>query len=433
MDLRRAFIFVLVVLFWILIGVFGGPVIFLVAPFTWYLWLRKENYEELFIGFIVTLILSDSLEPALIFAGNLKTIYILFLGLLVVSNRSIIGVKFQIFASFLPYLLVALLCLIWSPSMLPGIQKTVSYGLLLFIGPTLANYLYGTRKTFLKSFNYLIGSILLLSLILYFILPEVGSSHGFRMRGIFGNPNGLGLFIIVSFLFYQFTMWQRPSLLSRYERYGLLTLLGLATLYSGSRNALLSILLFYVFEFAFKNFKYLGMIVSIFIVIALNFVTANAVEIIHALSLEEFFRVETLAEGSGRLIAWRFAWENIQESFYLGRGIGFDEYLMRSNAFYLSKLGHEGGVHNTYLIIWLNTGIIGLLLFLGSLIYLFIKASANSLFAFPFLFTVLFSISFEPWLAASLNPYTIVFLITLTGILIPKSVFEISNEEMELS
>ena len=49
------------------------------------------------------------------------------------------------------------------------------------------------------------------------------------------------------------------------------------------------------------------------------------------------------------------------------------------------------------------------------------------------LFTVLFSISFEPWLAASLNPYTIVFLITLTGILIPKSVFENSNEEMELS
>ena len=89
MDLRRAFIFVLVVLFWILIGAFGGPVIFLVAPVTWYLWLRKENYEELFIGFIVTLILSDSLEPALIFAGNLKTIYILFLGLFLSSGLSL--------------------------------------------------------------------------------------------------------------------------------------------------------------------------------------------------------------------------------------------------------------------------------------------------------------------------------------------------------
>ncbi len=431
MDRRNLVSFLIVVLLWVVSGMFLGPVVYGVAVITWFLWLRSDRYIELFIGFLIVLVLSDSLEDNLRFAGTLKTFYILFLGLAVLLKRRVTGIFPKVLIPYAPYLFIAFLCLLWSPALVAGLQKTVSYGLLFFLGPSIAHFLYTERLDFFKIMNYFTGFILVLSFLVFLLLPEVGTSHGGRLRGIFGNPNGLGLFIIVTFLFYQFTMWQDKAILSRFERISLLVLFGAATVLTGSRNALLSILLFYVFEFTFRNFKYLGIVVSVFIIVGLNFLLANAIEIIRALSLEEFFRLETLVEGSGRLIAWQFAWQKIQDSFYLGRGIGFDEFLMRSNAMYLSKLGHEGGVHNTYLIIWLNTGLVGVVAFFGALFYLFSKASARTLFAFPFLFTVLFCISFEPWLAASLNPYTIVFLTILTGLFIAPESLAINKIEME--
>jgi O-antigen ligase len=140
----------------------------------------------------------------------------------------------------------------------------------------------------------------------------------------------------------------------------------------------------------------------------------NYGQIITALGLENFFRLETLQEGSGRLVAWDFAWQNVQKSFFIGKGFAYDEFLMRSNSRYLTRLGHEGGVHNTYLILWLNTGFIGLLLFLRGFLLLFIRASKFSSDALPIMFVIMFSIMFEPWLAASLNPFTIIFLTVAT-------------------
>ncbi|MCB0482743.1 MAG: hypothetical protein KDC83_15040, partial [Flavobacteriales bacterium] len=75
-------------------------------------------------------------------------------------------------------------------------------------------------------------------------------------------------------------------------------------------------------------------------------------------------------------------------------------------------------VHNTYLILWLNNGIVGLIAFAFGLVTAFVKASKNSYLAFPVLFAALFQANFEPWLAASLNPYTIVFFFLIPLLLI---------------
>src|SRR5690606_33617251 len=129
---------------------------------------------------------------------------------------------------------------------------------------------------------------------------------------------------------------------------------------------------------------------------ATELVTQNLVAIVEAIGLSEFFRIETLAGGSGRYIAWNFAWNAIQDNFWLGRGFAFDEWIMGQNQDFLSDLGHQGGVHNTYLILWLNTGIIGLALFVRALFLLFIKASKYLSVAFPVLWMVMFSIMLEP-------------------------------------
>jgi O-antigen ligase len=143
-------------------------------------------------------------------------------------------------------------------------------------------------------------------------------------------------------------------------------------------------------------------------------VATNIVSIVGNLGLSEFFRVETLEGGSGREIAWNLAWQTIQDSLWFGKGFAFDEWIMAKNQEALNDLGHQGGVHNTYLQIWLNTGIIGLLLFLRAIFLNVIRGAARSRLAFPFLWLVMFSILPESWLAASLNPFSILFFIGLT-------------------
>jgi O-antigen ligase len=86
----------------------------------------------------------------------------------------------------------------------------------------------------------------------------------------------------------------------------------------------------------------------------------------------------------------------------------------------LNDLGHQGNVHNSYLTLWLNTGIIGLFLFARGFLLSFIKASKNTRIAFPVMFTVLFSANFESWMTASLNPITIQLLIILTILTSPE-------------
>jgi hypothetical protein len=68
--------------------------------------------------------------------------------------------------------------------------------------------------------------------------------------------------------------------------------------------------------------------------------------------------------------------------------------------------------------LWLDTGLVGLGLFLIGLIAFFLKLASKSALAFPVLYSVLFSNFYESWLCASLNPFTIQLLFILTVIFI---------------
>jgi O-antigen ligase len=87
---------------------------------------------------------------------------------------------------------------------------------------------------------------------------------------------------------------------------------------------------------------------------------------------------------------------------------------MRHNYDYLRSQGHDGGVHNSYLTMWFNTGIIGIMLYFRSFILLFVKANKRAPIAFAIMFAVLFSVLYESWLTGSLNPYTITLLTIMT-------------------
>lgn len=428
--IKNNLLFTFIMLSWLAAGMISSFLALLIIPLFLLLFRMNSRYQELFIGFLFILILSDSLEMKMAFAKTFKSLNIVLLALFLISDQKNFMPLNRMFYLFIPFMIMAFICLIYAEkNLLPGAQKTISYFLLFIIVPNfvLKNYRdYG--PAFFKNLLYFMLAIIVAGVVLIYVNREVAISHGERLRGVFGNPNGLGIFLILTFILFHIVNNCFPELFSRLEMIIFYLVIFYVTYKTGSRTALLAIVLFLVFTQAYRISPTLGLITFIASLLGAEFFMQNYETIIRAAGMEKYFRVDNLQQGSGRTVAWEFAWENIQKSMFVGKGFGYDEVLMRTNFDYLSRLGHEGGVHNTYLILWLNTGLIGLLLFLRGFFLVFIKAAKRSPFAIPVMFAVMFSINFEPWLAASLNPFTIVFLTIATLLTDEEFVWNTEND-----
>ncbi len=428
--LKNNFQMFVLMIFWLLAGLFAGQGVLLFIPITIIVIFLNEKFPEILIGFIFILVLSDSLEDSMAFAKSFKNIYILLLFFFfIISLRSQDTVA-TTYRFFIPYFIFGLICLMYSPIFFTSFQKLLSY-ILLFI--TVPNYVVRSYQIqgeeFFRNLAYFLLAIIVAGFLIRFVNPEIAYSHGGRLRGLFGNPNGLGIFMILFFIFFTIINSKYPDLFSRLEKIIFILIMFYVLYKTGSRTALLAVVLFYLFNQVFKYSMFFGFVLFFAVLISIEFLIIYFPKLIVILGMSETLRVETLEQGSGRLLAWEFAWQNIQDSFFIGKGIAYDEYLMRSNREMLSMAGHEGGVHNTYLIMWLNTGLLGLLAFLRGFFIVFMKASKNNSFAFPAMFAIMLSINFEPWLAASLNPFTILFLIIVT--LLTEEIFNEQTEESD--
>lgn len=412
------------------VGIYFSVAAYVVLLIVIYLLWRNNLFTELLLGFILTLVLSDNLIESFSFpvvqdrpfgfAKTLKYEYMVLLFGILIVDRDKFRPYNKLILPFLPFLLIALISFTAFPSEGPvspfeSIARLLSYALLFITIPNYVQLCFRLEKEmFLKKLIYFLLIILVSGYLLRFVDIEHAFSHLTRFRGWFGNPNGLGIFVILVLALVLITNAYFPSLLSRTERR--LAYVGIIAIVfmTDSRNALVCSLVL----IAFANFSSISPFFAIMLAIVTAFLVpimvANLPTIVELFGLGEFFRIETLEEGSGRFIAWSFAWADIQSSPLLGRGFAYDLNLMRSNFDMLSRMGHEGGVHNTYLILWLNTGLLGLIAFFRAFFLQFIRASKNTKLALPIMLAVMVSIIFEPWLAASLNPFTILFLIALT-------------------
>lgn len=400
---------------WFFVGSASTPLFFGLGVLTIILFWRRRMYFEILLGFLFILILSDSLQTATDFAKVFKEVYIVLLAaILVIDRRAFRGYN-SIYTFFLPFILISLIGLISSPIIFTGSQKTLSYLLILLVVPQFfVKSLTDCGPKMVRDIIYFSILLIIIGYLLRFVDYGLAFSHHGRFRSVFGNPNGLGIYALLIFGLAAISREYFKGLFSKTDLRWIFITIGIAIVLSGSRTAIIAVAMFFILARFFRLSPFAGFLFFMTLAFSAELILANSVEIVKSLGLSDFFRVKTLDDGSGRYIAWNFAWQAIQDNFWFGRGFAYDEWLMDRNQHFLNSLGHQGGVHNTYLIFWLNTGIIGLAFFLRGLFLLFIQAGKNVRLAFPYLWMILFSIMMEPWLAASLNPFTILLLFSLT-------------------
>jgi O-antigen ligase len=385
----------------------------------------KSNYKAIFFGLITIIIMSDSRAGALTYTSSLKVIYVLAMIAFLFLDKDRFQPLSEYYKPFLPFFAFSIPLIFLNPTPFSSFQRAISYNLIFFIIP---NYFLVCFKEegeqFLKDLICFLCLVLLISIIIIPIYREDILFINGRYNGLLGNPNGMGLYVSLLFIFHYITDQLFPNLFSRQEKILNFSLILFSIFYCGSRNAIITILIFYAFIRFFKISYVLGVISMLLIVLLKDLIGDFMLYLVDAFGLSEFYRVENVDKGSGRLVAWIFGWENVQENFFFGRGFNYTNYLYRLNFDKLARLGHQGNAHNSYLTIWLDTGIIGLILLLRGLFLSYIRVFNVSPLFLPALLSILFSMFFESWFAASLNP----FMFQVIGISLLGVVYNQKNE-----
>jgi len=397
------------------------------------IWFRDDAYLEVVLGLFFMTLLSDSRNFALGFAQVVKPLHTLIIFFFFYLKISQFGIKSKIHVNLGLFLLVGIICLLQSPIFFESFQKTFSYFLIIFMIPNLLiwDWEINKEKT-IKHVIYFFSIILAVGIIARFLpIPFIQPIQEGRFAGAFGNPNGLGIYCFLFICVVSFSNTYFPKLLANKTLIIFYILAIVSVIGSGSRGALLAIMAFLFFRYYGYKFGFIGLLVVATLVLSFDFAIDLISDFASSAGLEKFLRTDTLESGSGRIVALDFAWENIQKNYWLGLGIGYGDFLFKENYFFLAIRGHQGGVHNSYLNVWLDTGLIGLITFILGWGLSFANALKQSKFTWAIIVGVFISTNLEVWIVGSLSPWMITFLILLTLVIYMKPAEEATAQSMK--
>ena len=414
--------FILILAIMYIAGVWGGPIIYAIYPVVMILFGLKGRYFELFISAIWLLMLGDYVPVKnatyddLQFAKDLKSLIPVFLFLFYLRDRDSFPKIPSLFWYFTPFFLIAIISLNYSINFSVGIQKTISFILMYFCIPIYVVKLHNDyNEKFWKALITFVIGMLSIGIFLGLFVPSIGLLSDARFKGVLGNPNGLGIFLNMTFIIWILVKELDLAKFTRNETIYVLLIIFWSLLWGGSRNGMMSVFLFYLMYRFIKVNWFIAIIVLIAFLSFDNLIFEFFLGVIDFFNLESYFRVDSLEEGSGRKIAWVFAWgEIVRDNFLIGGGFGHDENIMRPNYEWLSRLGHNGGVHNSYLSFWFDTGLIGVLAYYLGFLIIIMRSMRFNYIALAVAVSILFNSTYESWLVASLNPFTIMLLVILT-------------------
>lgn len=201
-----------------------------------------------------------------------------------------------------------------------------------------------------------------------------GYTYDGRLVGLWQSPNFLALLLVPTWPFFLLLLCRECTLRKKNVTNIVTMLLGsavsLATLlltrsYGGIIAADVSALLFFHFGFPKPFQKYTRFLLALVLVGTVLFGTI----LLKNTSLQEYFSLDSRSSFASRVMIWRSSAKMIDDSpiFGIGPGNFQDVYLAYQQFFppYLEWAVPEP--HNVFLAFWLNSGLIGLIAFLGLL------------------------------------------------------------------
>lgn len=263
------------------------------------------------------------------------------------------------------------------------IEYTTNDGYLLLLGICVALVIKNINFTASEIDRVLFFFVcaVLLNVILIFLEVAQGGLIFKRATGFFKNPNQAALAILLGFLYLLIKMPNKvgPRVLS------LLVLIAcvLAIVFTGSRSALLvlvvSVFCWYVVtanRSIGKIFIIVGIFVSVYIGQAVLFATVDNLDAMEK-AMEARFDPESasLASGSGRTDIWKSGVLLSLDNALVGVGASqykayHQAYIGRGDA-YRTVLNHDLSLHNDYMVMFVEHGLVSFLLYLYILYYLF--------------------------------------------------------------
>lgn len=248
------------------------------------------------------------------------------------------------------------------------------------IGCTSFALYLGSRYSFeeqLKLYGWTFGIALFLSYIFALVLPAYGIMESGAWRGIYPHKNGLGESMFVSFLTFYFlaNSNQKPRLLFK-----ICCLLSVIIIVLGkSATALISVMMIFSLAqglklISFKSKKSVFLLL-VFLMLSILLIFTLMINLDALLALYD--RDITL---TGRTPLWADLWEFIERQPWLGYGYGsfFSNLHRETDIIWQIHNWVPPNAHNGFIHIWLNVGLIGLVIFCCG----YFKCIFNALFKY---------------------------------------------------
>lgn len=262
--------------------------------------------------------------------------------------------------------LLAFVSISWSPDPVDALRRSVLFGLTLLFSLYLAEYYDPQEQMLLILFTGVIAVIA--SFLVVFLLPGFGYGYEGEWKGIFGHKNDLGMYVIflVSPAFF---MRLKQSLVG-IATAGILGLAAVLVLMSQSRTAWLLAFVFGCYVCAYKliaRFRRRDAVL-------LSITVMSIAGVMMSLAVTQYDSLLRLlgktSDLSGRLQIWKAVAFAISKHPYLGYGYGgFWNQSQGESMNVIMAVGFPlNHAHDGYLNLWLQLGLVGLLLFIWSLV-----------------------------------------------------------------
>jgi len=342
-------------------------VIFCLFPIL-FLWIKKP-IAALYVILFITLIPYGMIPPVVNdYLYRILSIVIPIIWLFDVIRRRE-KITFNITALLMfTFLIWGIITLFWSSNISVGIFFLQTYFVRVVVFLLLVLNLVRTEEILDGFMNILALAAWLLVIATLLTIITTGYSPGMRLKVFGENENSLGILALITIVGVAWKASQTTNPNVKYWKlmaYLYIFAAIVITAVSGSRGSFISLLVTFTAFWFWKPTRVLGKVSFLYLIIIGLILPFMYKTVIDRFTIID--QTNTLL--GGREALWSAAWLYIKNNPWIGVGIGNSNYVMLTYLQLLrSTLGLDyASVHNPILTIWMETGIPGLVLYLGGL------------------------------------------------------------------